>query len=368
MLIEPQRTFLTKIAEGTDFDVNLAAPEFIQQTADDLMAPLAIVRDYLLQVQGFRANPTYRPLARRRKVGPTRRPATRDDTREVAEDLRLEAEGRLIVGRQALRTKASEAAAQRTRDWHSLLERFRSQHADLAIEPRVLEYLQKRFCTSVRARQINARDVECELKLLLPISLDGETDIAYRSIIPNSVHQSAAAFSADPFALPRAPVIRKRPPKLRKAKIASAPEKAPFAHSGVANEFLTTEPRPLPVLAKGQRIPRNFFNDEQNELALDAVAVLKARSDVLNQRIAYAAMVQLFPGLGAPKLRQWFQRLVTKDEDKAYHERLKDAWAVVWLAKRDTDELPDPEPTSMLDVDLPAFVRCLRANVDKQAL
>ncbi|KAK4704007.1 hypothetical protein P7C70_g2212, partial [Phenoliferia sp. Uapishka_3] len=372
MLLEPQRTFLTKIAEDARFKVDDAAAEFLEATASDLMAPVDVITEYLRQVQAFKHSQTYRPLAKRQKLNTKRskaRSAARgsDDEHQEAEAKRITAQTRLMFARQTLRNKASEAEAQRQRDWSLLIERFRAQHDGFKIEPPVLEFLHKRFCTSVRSKQITMRDVERELKLLLPVSQDGETDVNYRSIIPSSVHQ-AVAMAADPYALPRAPVIRKRPRKYRKTKNAVAEAKPVFEHSGLANEFLSAAPRPLPTLGKGQRIPRNFFNDEQNELCLDMVAILKSRADHLGQRIAYAAMEQLFEGFPAPKLRQFFLRLVQKEEDRAYHERLKDAWSAVWNVKRGTDELPDPEPESMTDFDLAIFLRCLRANVNKQAL
>lgn len=359
MLLEPQRTFLTKVFATKGFSINEANPDQLRVLASNLLAPVDVVVKYLQQLEGFRLDPTARPLVRRRNKMTLR-------VRRQAKSVPV---GKPIItaARDALRTKAGEAVAQRHRDWQAAIDRFSSQHPGFVLEPRISEYLQKRFCASNRAQQISLRDVECELTLLLLNSQDGETDLSYRSIVPTAIHH-AAALASDPFALPRAPVVRKRPPKERIAPRAPPPPKAPFEPSGTQIEFLSAAPRPVPVLMKGQRMPRNFFSDEQNELLLDATAIVKARAEAGKGRMAYGSLEQLFEGIPSSKLRQFSIRLVQRDEDPAYVERLKDAWAVVWEKKRTTGELPDPDPTSMTEFDLPAFVRCLRANIDKQAL
>ncbi|KAM0747782.1 hypothetical protein T439DRAFT_82046 [Meredithblackwellia eburnea MCA 4105] len=377
-----QRTFLAQLV--LDINFNSMDAGRIQDIAGAILAPPVSVLHYLQHLDFLKSRGLRRDGSNNRiqpDDGGSMAPA--GDELPPGFDL---PEAPLSFAAQ-LRLKAQDVASQRQRDWTSLLDRFKSLHSDFEPHPRIVEYLRKRFCSPLPSRQIDSKTAERELSLLLPIPSASESD--FRSIIPTSILR-AIITEKDPYTLPSGapPTIKRRQHKALKGN-ALAPTtssnhdeeddtdqekgdeefKLAFSHSGNANEFFSSPFVPPAPIAKGQRLPRNYFNDEHLDVIIDGAAILKSRSERLGVRMQFGALEQLFDGkVSRDKLRSAWLQVQKKPEQATYFDRLKDAFSKIWEAKQETSELPDTVPESMTDVDLPAFVRCLRANVNKNAL
>ncbi|KAG8720596.1 hypothetical protein FRC09_009302, partial [Ceratobasidium sp. 395] len=77
---------------------------------------------------------------------------------------------------------------------------------------------------------------------------------------------------------------------------------------------------------------------------------------------------QVFPGVQRNSVRQRIASLETLPGASEYYRRLDEAWATLWLEHRGTEALPDPNPDSLSEFDLPTYVTFLRKHVDKKAL
>lgn len=321
----------------------------------------AVVEEYLKQVQ-TRGGPKLSRAQKRKR----RRLAGRDDDAPDSEEpTRARKEGDIPLApkrdaKASLEHKAKESLAQRERDFHSIVDHFGKERGRPVYEQAVLDFLLKRFCRRQGA-PFDSKALENELRILVG---SDDVDPGYKSIVSASIH-SKIAVANDPYALPRRVQVK----KLRKLRAQpQVPHATVVVCSGTQAEFLTAPPRPVPVLGEKQRLPRNFFNAEQDDLFLDAGAILKARAKHTGGRILWAPLEPLFDGIAADKIRQHYTRLLSKKEEQLYTERLIDAWTQVWNAKRGTQELPDDQPNSMVAFDIAPFVRCLRANIDKTSL
>ncbi|KAI5477638.1 B-block binding subunit of TFIIIC family protein [Pseudohyphozyma bogoriensis] len=354
MLLMPQRKYLLGVLrKSSDFNLDEQA-DVVAKLADDILAPPSSVETYFRNRQAAE---------------------TQDEGDQSGSGGAQEGDGEAPApeGRSAkdmtaaLKTKAAAAAEQREHDWQALIERFSKAHGDVTLTGPIVDFLHTRFTMIRAASRLDARSLEQELFLLLPPD-QGTRDPNYKSIVPASI-QHAAAVANDPYALPRRPKIRRRPRAVPKLATAPPRERAPNVEtSGTQHEFLTTAPRAVPQLAKGERLPRDFFNEEQDDLCIDAVAIIYARREHLDARMTFAALGLLFEGIPTTKLRTHYLRTIERRDLKVYAQRLQEAWTRVWEAKRGDPELPDPQPTSMTEFDIAAHVRCLRANVDKKLL
>lgn len=260
----------------------------------------------------------------------------------------------------SLEHKAMEAASQRERDFHSIVDHFGKERGRPVYEQTVLDFLLKRFCRRYGS-SLDSKSLENELRILVG---SDDLDPGYKTIVPGSIH-SKVAVANDPYALPRRAQVKKAGGHHARPKVPRAPA---VASSGTQSEFLSAPPRQVPVLGDKQRLPRNFFSAEQDDLFLDAGAILKARAKHTGLRILWAVLEPLFEGIVADKCRQHYSRLTSKKEEQLYSDRLVDAWTQAWNVKRGTAELPDPSPNSMVEFDIFPFIRCLRANIDKTSL
>ncbi|KAG8743228.1 hypothetical protein FRC10_000229 [Ceratobasidium sp. 414] len=121
-----------------------------------------------------------------------------------------------------------------------------------------------------------------------------------------------------------------------------------------------------PALESDTRRRRFPWNPEYDELARDAGAIIRVRCRP--KRMDWSALEQVFPGVQRNSVRQRITSLETLPGASEYYRRLDDAWAVLWFQHRGSDALPDPNPDSVSDFDLPAHVAFLREHVDKAAL
>ncbi|BGP19943.1 hypothetical protein JCM10213v2_008074 [Rhodosporidiobolus nylandii] len=388
-LSDSQRAFLVSLLKHDEELLGKDRADDLATWADALFAPLEVVKTYLWHYQTL-------PLQRKLKQQRKRRKTNGDEGDEDAEE-EWEADAEEDLDPQAkLQRKLKGAAEQRERDWTTIVERFRTDHDQPDLDTGIVDYLHRRFVDP--RRQIDAKQLDFELRRLLPPPEDAAAAVGQDAVGPSAAGLAAPApapadqqglktvvpialirkarLAKDPYAVSRQPNIRKRVRAVKTKNIvrrapaspgstpAHKPDPKPFV-TGDQSEFLSVPLPPRPQLAQGQRL-RNFYSPEQEDLLLDAVVVLKARSKLLQQRIAYKALEQLFKGHEGNKLGTHAKRLLIKPDEAAYEERLVAAWTKLYLEKK--DELDDPNPTSMTQFDLASFVRCLRNNVDKRAI
>ncbi|CAE7225830.1 unnamed protein product [Rhizoctonia solani] len=108
------------------------------------------------------------------------------------------------------------------------------------------------------------------------------------------------------------------------------------------------------------------WNPEYDELARDAGAVIRVRCH--GKRIDWSALEQVFPGVQRSCVRQRISSLESLPGAAMYYQRLDVAWASFYQQYRGSEELPDPNPESLKDFDLPAYITFLRRHIDKAAL
>lgn len=364
------------VEEGKHFDDNA-----LIELARAMLAPVEVVRAKLDQLRAgsVEAVPKGRKSRaakgrkskswKRRKIeqeeedegeaeeGQEEGEATSDREEESVE----EEEARPIVSmKKSLGKKAKDEILQREKDFTAIFERFKREVGVPSVPDKIIQFLSNKFCSTASSRlDVNALDNE--LRLLLPKPADVVLDLKYHSVIPASLFKSA---ELDPYALPRR--ITHKP--MRKDKGVPKPL-PPIPRSEFRpDEFLLAPAPAVPVLSKGQRLPRHFYTVEQDDLLFDAAAIIKSRATYLGKTLAWAPTEVLFPGLTASKLRTHFLQLMAKPEDQAYHQRLQEAWMTIWNSKRGTPELPDPNHQSPRDFDIVPFVRLLRHEINKQAL
>lgn len=422
MLLRSQRKYLTKLVTNNNAIVN--DEEALTRIASDTVAPRIVIERYMhhvIESKARRLAKAKKNVEKHRKGGKGRRKRRKlaegqegqeewDD--EPASD--VEGDGTRRPGGRARgpnKTKHTDASAARELAFSAIVDRFKAEHGQPTLAPRIIEFLQRRFCHSRRGL-IDTTQLQSELSLLLP---DGHIP-GYRSIVPANVRR-AVQLGDDPYSLPAAKMFSSRKSRstlgsrqkaLRKPladkpvastsrdadsgadgegddqamsgdeEAAAAATAAPPPMLGEAdypsltlnrqNEFLSAPARPAPELKDNGRLPRNFFSAEQDDLLLDAAAILKARAEYVGRRIVWTPLSQLFSEIPAGKMRHHFKRLTQSREEQTYHDRLFEAWHVEWEKKRGSPELQDEHPQDQLRFELADFVRCLRATVDKQAL
>ncbi len=112
---------------------------------------------------------------------------------------------------------------------------------------------------------------------------------------------------------------------------------------------------------------RRNWSHEDDETLLDAEAIIRARARGKPNaaRPGRAALVQIFPDVGAQTAHGRIKKLLGLPGKQAYFELLEDAWYDIWVEYRGKEALPDPDPDSMTEFDLPAQIRLLRENIVK---
>lgn len=353
MLRVVQRKFIARLAR-TDMELD---GDTLQKYAAAILAPADLVRTYFDSVRERDALEELQELPKPR--GRKKRKTQRGDESDTEdEDAKLPKSRAKVSLQAALVVKARGAANQKQKDFKAIVERFRRNSGHDAPEA-VVAFLYKLF----NENRLSTTDLNKELDLLLEDDSTVRSETQYQSIIPASVFNAP---EPDQYALPRRPVqLPKRRTQKAPAMVA-APQVQPIVPEGGVEEFYSSAIPAAPALAKGQRLPKKYYSPEQDALLLDAAAVIKVRGMVVGKPPLWQPVARLFPGIPADKLRNHFLLVAGKSEEQLFHQRLQDAWYQVYLEKR--DEIPDPDPTSMKDFDITHFVRCLRANVDQQAL
>ncbi|GJN93921.1 hypothetical protein Rhopal_006980-T1 [Rhodotorula paludigena] len=392
----PQAAFLTKLVMS---DPGLVTDKANRQ--DDIAKWAHAVYAPVADVEAFLANALYRPRAapgsRRAKKRQRKSLGGADgigagqygDEEEEEGDENEDPEAAAERARNAAATvhrKVQDAAAQRERDWNAILERFRAEHDQPTLDATTVDWLHRTFLDP--RKQLDAKQLDFELRRLLPEDAQAMTaaDAAMRSQVPSGL-QKRASDAKKPYAVaPRGEGGKKRRAGSKRKtsaveservkaavdSIGDEPEAATLVtmaedqpvQTGTQSEFLEVPLPPHPDLPKGKRLSRNHYTSEQDELLLDAFAVLRARSHISGMRIGFGAFEKFFEGNKPKTLRVRTHTLLKKTSEQEYHDRLVDAYVRVF--REHGRSIPDPKPLSMLEFDLGANVRLLREKVNKR--
>ncbi|ELU38518.1 b-block binding subunit of TFIIIC domain-containing protein [Rhizoctonia solani AG-1 IA] len=131
-------------------------------------------------------------------------------------------------------------------------------------------------------------------------------------------------------------------------------------------EMEESEERNSEKTKRDSRRRRFPWDMEYDELARDAGAVIRVRCQ--GKRIDWSALEQVFPGVQRSCVRQRISSLEGLPGASIYYRKLDAAWASIYQRYLGSDELPDPNPDSLKDFDLPAYISFLRQHIDKAAL
>ncbi|KAL5495552.1 hypothetical protein ACEPAI_1015 [Sanghuangporus weigelae] len=115
------------------------------------------------------------------------------------------------------------------------------------------------------------------------------------------------------------------------------------------------------------RRSRFQWNADYDELLRDAYVILRARCRT-HHRLEWAAIDQIFPSVPRNGVRGRLAMLSKQPGADAYLQRLENCWHELWVKKRGTPELPDPNPRNPIDFDLKTHLQYLRKCVDKNAI
>ncbi|GAA6046816.1 hypothetical protein JCM3770_005657 [Rhodotorula araucariae] len=381
-LAQRQRSFLFRLVKydyehtaGTD-----KRSADVEAWAHALYAPAETVKAYLVaahkRVQDDAAAAAVaaaRRLRKRTRVGTAQGDDEDDGGNSSGE------EDRKAAAAVALHRKIQGASQQRERDWNVFLERFRAEHDQPALHADVVDWLHRAFLDP--RRQIDAKHLDAELRRLLPATAvtnenAAPVDPSFRSIVPITL-QKKARLALDPYAITKEPNIRKRMRKIRSKNAGATDRDAPeqgeehatgdpktSALSGTQDEFLSVPIPPYPVRQPGKRISRNHYSPEQDDLLLDAYAVLRARTEHIGAaRIQFAVFEPFFGGNSVVSLRQRVVVILHRPGVQEYHNRLTAAYLEKYRAEG--SDIPDPYPGSMTAFDLAACIRFLRAKINK---
>lgn len=376
-LIENQRRYLNYLVQDEDnpLDPALVTPAELKAIAYDILAPYDLVTAYMEKAK-IKAIKDKRKRARRAEI------ENDDESMEDEDDSEGEAAVRGVEDDKIISAaKRNQVDAQRQKDFESIKSRFlanRVPPTDAAnpkpLNPELLDYLKTKFCVANAA--IGSKELENEFLILWNYAHNINAATT-PSIIPSKTVANALTRKAgDPYQIPPAK-SKQKSKKIAVAKVNNTAAKAgPSAaiSLGDQNEFLSVPAKEYPDLKDKQRLPRNHYTPEQIELSVDVAAILLVRAKTNDLRIAWGAMEEFFGGpkpkkddKKAPKINLLHKRTL-KGDGLVYFERLQKEWTRVYKEKHAAGELPDPNPTSMTRFDLSGLIRCLRANIDKDAL
>ena len=400
-----QRTFLVRLVQhdlGLATDAEHRADD-LAKWADALYAPVDAVKEYLFSAHGKILDDLEAALPKPRRSRKKKVKVAEDEGGDDEDDEAAEA-ARKLNAATALHRKVQEASGQRERDWVGILERFRAEHNQPDLHAATVDWLHRAFLDP--RRQIDAKHLDNELRRLLPAPGNATAaaagaappppppppvDPSFKSVVPLALQKKALA-AKHPYAvstnlptltkrLPRLkpkPQVRGRTQALARAQAAVAGEdegdepecaeaaapQAETVDSGTQDEFLDVPVPPRPKLGQGRRLTRNFYTAEQDELILDAFAVLRARGQYLGARVNYRIFEDFFQGNKGSAIKQRALAVLAKPGMRNYFDRLVAEYLDLYVAEgRNT--IRDPLPNSMTAFDLAGCVRFLREKVNK---
>ena len=120
-------------------------------------------------------------------------------------------------------------------------------------------------------------------------------------------------------------------------------------------------------VGRGINRKRRFkWSADYDELALDAMAIIRARARNAGRTVDLEPLRQIFPGIDRNGVRNRVRRIIRPIE--GYVRRLETTWAKFWLEFRGTDGLSDEHPHNLRDFDLAEHIIFLRQRIDKKSL
>ena len=150
------------------------------------------------------------------------------------------------------------------------------------------------------------------------------------------------------------------------------------ASMGHVTRSITTKPTKLneksrkrkeaPAAEVALRRKRFTWMPKYDELLLDAVAIIRARSRYRKRSMEWAPITQVFPTINQNSCRLRYNHLQGAAGCVVYMERLTDAWYHLWKAHLGTDYLPDKDPNALGGCDLVKHIGFLRKYIDKHAM
>ena len=123
-----------------------------------------------------------------------------------------------------------------------------------------------------------------------------------------------------------------------------------------------------PTTEVAGRRKRFNWRPEYDELLLDAVAVIRARSRHRKRNMEWAPVTQVFPTSHPNSCRLRYNHLQETAGSSLYMERLTNAWYHLWQAHLGSDYLPDNDPNALGGCDLIKHIEFLRKYIDKHAM
>jgi hypothetical protein len=381
-LVPTQRSFLCKLATADPRILDEARAAELAEWARCLYAPADVVARYLSDVVGGR-----NAHGKRRRVPKLVVGADGVETEVlVSEDEEARESATAILAR-----KRKEAAAQQEQDWNGILERFRRDHGDPALDQIIVDWLHGKFIDPRPSNKLDAKQLDFELRRLLPSEHEAHPGPGEgrQTLVPLAVQRKARR-TQDPYAVTREPNLRKRISRAGKPKVprvrSGEPKKvyapmqrelspvapllnddpdAPFEPAD-QRAFLENPLPPYPKLAPGKRIHRSHFATEHDELLLDAEIVLQVRAEALNLRVQFGALDWFFPGQPRDVLSKRVRTLLKRPADKDMHDRVLNAFTEVYNTYKGS--VRDPYPLSLVNFDLAAWIRLLREKVNRRQL
>ncbi|GAA5870532.1 hypothetical protein JCM3774_003701 [Rhodotorula dairenensis] len=384
-LVPTQRSFLCKLAVSDPSILDETRTAELAEWAASLYAPVDVVTRYLSDVIGGR--PGRAANGKRRHV---RKVVTGADGAET-ELLVSEGEETRETATAILARKRKDAAAQQEQDWNGILERFRHDHHDPELDQIIVDWLHGKFIDPRPSNKLDAKQLDFELRRVLPPDNEAHPGPAEdrQSLVPLAVQRKARR-AKDPYAVTREPDIRKRTERAGKARVPRVrpgrPKKlvaprqrelspfvpdlgedadAPFQPAD-QRAFLENPLPPYPKLGPGKRISRSHFGTEHDELLLDAEIVLQVRAQALNLRVQFGALEWFFPGNSGGVLSKRVRTLLKRPADKDMHDRVTNAFTEVYNTYKGS--VRDPNPRSLVNFDLAAWIRLLREKVNRRQL
>ncbi|GAA5904464.1 hypothetical protein JCM8208_004200 [Rhodotorula glutinis] len=403
-LADRQRTFLVRLVQhdpglATDADDRV---EDLDKWAHAVLAPVDVVKEFLFSTHhrllddlDAAANAVKPRRTRKKKV------KVAEDGEDDEDEIVVDEKARKAAAATAVHRKVQEASEQRERDWVGILERFRAEHNQPDLHAATVDWLHRAFLDP--RRQIDAKHLDSELRRLPPApdagtiagaALAPPAGPSFKSLVPLSIQKKAQA-AKNPYAVStNLPSLGKRLPKLKpeprvrgqtqalaRAQAAAGDEDdeddesaradgaaagpAETVDSGTQNEFLDVPVPPRPKLEQGRRLQRNFYTAEQDDLILDAYAVLRARAQCLGARVNYRIFESFFQGTKGSAIKQRALSILNnKPAVRAYFDRLVAEYVDLFDAEG-RNVVRDPFPHSMTAFDLAGCIRFLRAKVNK---
>ena len=381
-LVPTQRSFLCKLATADPGILDEARAAELAEWARCLYAPADVVARYLSDVLEGRNARGKRRRVRKLVVG-----ADGLETEVlVSEDEEARESATAILAR-----KRKEAAAQQEQDWNGILERFRRDHGDPALDQIIVDWLHGKFIDPRPSNKLDAKQLDFELRRLLPSEHEAHPGPGEgrQTLVPLAVQRKSRR-AQDPLAVTREPNLGKRVSRTGKPKVPRvrtgqptkvyAPrqrERSPFVRlpnddpnapfePADQRAFLENPLPPYPKLGPGKRIPRSHFATEHDELLLDAEIVLQVRAQALNLRVQFGALDWFFPGHPRDVLSKRVRTLLKRPADKDMHDRVLNAFIEVYNTYKGS--VRDPYPLSLVNFDLAAWIRILREKVNRRQL